>query len=454
MTVALALDGVPPTTVVEGHRDRGLLVLLGGVIVALLLIPDRYALGLGVGLRPHQLLALVLAGLLLARFAQGRPLAIGRPACVAFVLVVVAVASIVSNVERLRETTFDGALRVTLTLGCYVAVAASVAAIATSARRRRVILGLLVSLVAVSCLFAIHEATTAQPIRLNPTPPGLVEQQNASGAASDVVPSAIVRNGVTRPAGLAANPLELSAVMSITLPFAVYLALSASRWRGRIWFLTCSLLIAVGVVLSISRTGVLACAAMLGVALIANIRRPRLLVAGLVAVAALAVTVSRLVPDSVDSLVQQVGKDGATDPSLATRLQDYQELDNLLGPHPWLGQGPNSITAYVSRDSTGMILDNMYLLTIAETGVLGLLALIAVLVSTAATAAQRARREAAERGLFVAIVCATAGFALMCMTFDALRFTQVSTIFMVAVGLASAGVLSSSPARDLAGAAG
>ena len=56
--------------------------------------------------------------------------------------------------------------------------------------------------------------------------------------------------------------------------------------------------------------------------------------------------------------------------------QDYEELDDLLGPHPWLGRGPQAITTYVSRDGTQMILDNQYLLPIAETGVIGLAAMV------------------------------------------------------------------------------
>jgi O-antigen ligase len=227
------------------------------------------------------------------------------------------------------------------------------------------------------------------------------------------------------------------AALALSAAFAVYLTLYARHWRSRLWFLACSLLIALGLVLSLSRTGVLSAAAMAAVALMANVRRPRILLLGLVAIAALGVGVAQLVPDSVESLTQQIGKDGNDDPSLATRLQDYAELDRLLGPHPWLGRGPNSITTYVSRDGTGMILDNQYLLAIAETGLVGLVVMVGLVVSTGSAAIRRIRAEGEERGLFVAVLCATAAFALMAGTFDVLRFSQASSLFMVVVGLAA-----------------
>ncbi len=191
--------------------------------------------------------------------------------------------------------------------------------------------------------------------------------------------------------------------------------------------------------LSLSRTGVLSAAVMVVVAAVANVRRPRVIVLGLVAVATLGFAVVRLVPSSVESLTEQIAKDGNDDPSLATRLQDYDELDNLLGPHPWLGRGPGAITTYVSRDGTGMILDNQYLLAIAETGLIGLVAMGGLIVATGTGAIRRRRVAPQEQGLFVAVLCATAAFAVMAATFDVLRFSQASSLFMIVVGLAASG---------------
>jgi O-antigen ligase len=431
-----------PTVPTEPYgRDVLSLGLVIATVATLLLIPDRYTVPIDTrfGLRPHQIVLLVTAVVVVVRWRRGRRVSIGRPARVAGLLVVAAVASIAANVGHLDEAAYLAALRLTITLVFTVVAAMLVAVVATSARRRRLLLGVVVTLVAFSAILAAHESTTQQPVRLRPTPPGLIEEQDPSLPPDDT-PSTIVRNGVARPAGLAANPLELSAVMALTAPFALYLALAARFRLARAWFTGCSLFVALGVVLSISRTGLLASALMIVIALAAHVRRPRMLLVGLLAIGVLGFTVTRLVPHSVDALVEQVGKDGNEDPSLATRLQDYDELDNLLGARPWLGRGPDAVSSYVSRDGTRMILDNQYLLAIAETGVIGLLALLALMASMLA-AARRRFPAAHERGLVVAIVCATAGFALMCATFDVLRFSQATGVYMVAVGIASSSLV-------------
>ena len=158
---------------------------------------------------------------------------------------------------------------------------------------------------------------------------------------------------------------------------------------------------------------------------------------GLAAVVVLGFTVAKLVPHSVEALTEQLSKDGNSDPSLATRLEDYQELDDLLGPHPWLGRGPQAITTYVSRDGTQMILDNQYLLSIAETGLIGLAAMVVLILSTASAAERRIRNGRDEHEVFTAVLCATVAFAVMAATFDVLRFSQASALFMIVVGVAA-----------------
>jgi O-antigen ligase len=271
-----------------------------------------------------------------------------------------------------------------------------------------------------------------------------VEERTAADMDYDGAPT-VIRNGVPRPAGMAANPLELAAVMALGLPFAVYLLFSSASPKARLWYLTCSVLISITLVLSISRTGILAAAAILVVAVVANASRPRLVVSGLAAVAALGAVVALLVPASVDATIRQFGKDGNEDASLATRLQDYEELNNLLGPHAWVGRGPNAVETYAARDGGGLVLDNQYLLLIAETGVIGLTALILLLASTGATAARRAREPTNERGLWVAAVGAVAAFTVMSATFDIVRFAQATSLFMVVVGLVSSSELGQRP---------
>ena len=286
MTVGRVVVAGTPTAHSDDRVGRPIVALVVATFGAVLLIPERYTVPISArfGLRPYQLLLVAVATVIIVQFVRGRPVTIGLPAVMASLLVAVAVVSMVVNRDRLSEAAFLDAFRLTVMTGLSVMLAVVVALVATSPRRRRFLLGSLVTLVAICSLFAIHESTTAEPIRLDPTPPGLVEELDTS-VPVDETPSSVTRNGVVRPAGLAANPLELSAVMALGAPFAAYLVLSARTWLTRSWFLACGLLIAVGLVLSVSRTAVLAVAAMLVVAFVANLRRPRWIVLGAVTVA-------------------------------------------------------------------------------------------------------------------------------------------------------------------------
>lgn len=441
-----AIGAVLPATPTRTRRDiaetkspdDALVLLLALFSAALFLVPDRYTVPVGsrLGLRPHQIIVIVAALTLVHRFVRGRRQAIGRSALVAGLLVVTTVLSMVVNNPRLSEASYLASFRLLSTTVLNVLLAVVVCLLATTPRRRRFIVGAMATMIALSALYAIHESATEEPVRFNPTPPGLVEELDPADLGD--TPSTVVRNGVARPAGAAATAIELSAVMALGLSFAVYLLFSAKSAPARLWFMTCSLLMAVGLVLSISRTGVLAIAVMSIVALLLNLKRPKFLVIGFGAVVVLALSVTALVPESLDATFEQLGKSGDEDPSLATRLQDYEELDNLLGPSPWFGRGPDALDTYVARDGGGLILDNEYLLLVAETGVLGLAALMALLVSTGAAATRRIRRTTSERGLWVAALSAVVAFGLMAATFDVLRFSQATSIFMIVVGLVSA----------------
>ena len=440
MSVALAFD--PARTVRQPSPPAATDPILFGVFVVfagfLFLVPDRYTvpIGAGVGLRPYQILVLIVAVILIRRFVRGARLTVGRPAWIAGLLVLTAVVSMVAN-QDMDDETFLGSFRLTVSTAFHVVVALAVGLLASTPRRRRFVVGVIVSMISLASIFAIVEAQTSEPIRLDPTPPGLVEEKTQADQDYDGAPT-IVRNGVPRPAGLLAHPLELAAVMALAVPFAAYLFFVARSWPARLWFLACTVLIAVSLVLSISRTGFLALAAILLVAFIANLNRPRRIMIGLAALIAVGATVAIVAPASVDATIRQFEKDPTEDPSLATRLQDYEELDNLLGPSPWFGRGPGALGTYVARDGGGLILDNQYLLLIAETGVIGLAGLLVLLMSTGATAARRIRGPTTERGLWVAAAGAVLAFAVMCETFDVMRFAQATSLFMVIVGLVSA----------------
>ena len=238
---------------------------------------------------------------------------------------------------------------------------------------------------------------TQEPFRLQPTPPGLVEQRDPNDAgrrdAHDDHPQrrrpsgrtrrqparAVGRDGARRSVRGVPRPLVPAMAGPVVVPRrAACSSGSASSCR-------------------ISRTGVLAAAVMLigGPRSRTSVDHGSILL-GLVAVAALGFTVAKLVPQSVESLTEQLSE------GRQLRPQPGDPAPGLPGARrPPRARTRGSVGARrrspptCSRDGTQMILDNQYLLAIAETGVIGLAAMVVVIVSTA-TAASAAMRDRAR----------------------------------------------------------
>lgn len=241
----------------------------------------------------------------------------------------------------------------------------------------------------------------------------------------------LARGGLERALGFANHPIELAAVCAAAVPLALHLIR-----HGRhppLWW-ACAAVLSGGIVVSISRTG------LLGLALILLLSLPR--IGGLrwgTGVLLLGVTVS-LAATAVPRLYEVLANTilGArTDNSLTGRLDDYGYVADKLAAAPLSGQGFGTYTAPPQP-----YLDNQYLLTAVESGLPGVLALAALLVLPAFLAWRTFRRPgsipaelrdaawAVATGLLVCTVC----FA----TFDALSFPQFQALTFLMIGLAGA----------------
>ena len=330
------------------RRIDGLLGLLVAVIAALVLIPDRYTVPLigGLGLRPYQIVLTIGLGVALLRaFHRGRPLSVGRSALLVGLLVVVAVASAVDNLERLSDDAYLAAIRLIVTLILYAVLAVAVAAVVSTPTRRR---------------FAARRAGHARRVRRDPRDPREHDPGAVPAAADPAGPRRAegpdtVRpddhadhdraQPVARPAGLAANPLELSAVMS--LDGTVRRCSSPSRpgggWRGcGSSALACSSLSA-----SCCRShgpALLASVVMIVVALLANIRRPRMS-----AVRAARRGCPRVHASPARAAVRGVAVRAARQgrqrrPEPRDAAPGLPRARRPARSHPWLGRGPQAIT--------------------------------------------------------------------------------------------------------------
>ncbi|WP_016699770.1 O-antigen ligase family protein, partial [Actinoalloteichus spitiensis] len=249
----------------------------------------------------------------------------------------------------------------------------------------------------------------------------------------------LARGGLVRAMGFANHPIELAALAAMALPLAVHLAGGGRRpwlWWG------CAVLLTLGVLTTISRTGLLGVAVVL-LALFPRLGPRRWLSWALGLLAALWVVVTAW-PRLAEVLAATV-LGSRTDNSVQGRLEDYAYVAARLADHPWWGQG---FGTYLAPPQP--YLDNQYLLTLVESGPPGLLGLLVLLVTPLVLACRAAggavtRRAGAAGGdatrdrdtgwaLAVALLV-----GVCCLgTFDALAFPQFQGYLFLLVGLVGA----------------
>lgn len=240
------------------------------------------------------------------------------------------------------------------------------------------------------------------------------------------------RGNFTRVAGSTFTPIELGVVSSMLLPLAIWRALfapSALRWRG--W--AQAVLIALAAAMTVSRS------AILGLAIIAVVLVPflpplaRRWSSIIVPSAAVAAFVA--VPGFVSTITGAFTA-GTSDPSLSTRVNNYPRVEALVQQHPWTGQGP---ATYISTNALE-ILDNQYLHTLVEMGLIGFVAFLMLVAAPVFCAVHVgvSTADPAFRCLAGAVAASGTVALITSATFDSLSFPTFTIIFAVIAGLSGA----------------
>jgi hypothetical protein len=245
-------------------------------------------------------------------------------------------------------------------------------------------------------------------------------------------PAIVARAALNRASGTAITAIELGVVAGMLLPLAIYLAhydkgrSARSRWAP-VW------LIALAIPASVSRSGIISIAVSLGVLVILMPTRQRLTA---LCAAPLAVTAVFMSAPGVIGTLTEFFTAGSSDDSVQARLVDYPEVERLVNQAPWLGHGGGTYLP----ENTMYILDNQYLKTAIELGIVGVIAL-AVFLLVPFISALVARRHSADPELRLACA-ALAGAALggtVCsITFDSLSFPMFTGVYALVIGLIGA----------------
>jgi O-antigen ligase/polysaccharide polymerase Wzy-like membrane protein len=253
----------------------------------------------------------------------------------------------------------------------------------------------------------------------------------------------LTRNGRFRAVGSAQHPIALSAALALLVPLAVWLACSTKRRR---WWLAAAALV-MGGLATHSRTGFV----MLLVELLifsflwpAQLKRfwPLLLPAALVLHIALPGTIGSLRASFFPKggLVQE--QRGYKDQG---RVGDIAPTFHEISSEPLFGQGFGTriinkrLVNGVFTEPNARILDDQWLATLLETGVVGAFAWLWLFVRSIRRLLRAAKAEDGPHAwLMAALLASITAYAVGMLTYDAFSFIQVTFFLFILLGFACA----------------
>jgi len=245
-----------------------------------------------------------------------------------------------------------------------------------------------------------------------------------------------IRSTFFRVAGTTFHPIELGVVATMIVPMACWRALFDARGH-RWWHWSQTALIAFASFASVSRSATLGLfiACLLAIPFLPRIARKW---AALVVPAGI-LAVFSAVPGLIATLTGAVTT-GSSDPSITTRTDNYSRVEAMVAKRPLAGIGPGTFIPKNALD----IVDNQYLHTVIEMGILGLIALTAYLLMPAVAALLAARNASAPSLRCFSGAIAAAGFVAVVAsaTFDSLSFPVFNLILAFVIGLSGSAWMS------------
>jgi hypothetical protein len=242
-----------------------------------------------------------------------------------------------------------------------------------------------------------------------------------------------VRSGLSRVVGTSLTPIELGVVSAMILPLAIHLRMFDEERSSRIRTIML-ILVAVGVPVAVSRSSVIAAAIAVGLFVVLLPPRQRVAGFGFFPVALLAVFM--VIPGLIGTM-KVFFLAGTSDASIRARVDDYPMVERLVAHSPWIGSGGGTYLPDVLLE----ILDNQYLKTAIELGMIGLVVLVVCLFGVPVVAAFTARRRATDpelRALCAALGPSVLAAAVCSFTFDSLAFPMCAGVLAVLIGLIGA----------------
>ena len=429
------------------------------VAVVMFIPARRYALPIPLpfALEPYRLILVILllaivGALLLDRTRRWQPIAFGWPIGIFFGSLVVSIPlNGQSLVEQGLASTAVGAL---LNFAILLSAFYVVRQLLTT---EQIVMGLAAALVwcgVIVAAFALFERVTRVNVfwRLSTfLPLDLIADEGSD-----------FRAGGYRSYGSSQHPIALSVMLCILIPIAIYLATYGKRpsngWSRRIVYGIATAILLMGVLAAVSRTAVVVLGVMI---LLTLLLRPWLGVT-IIALGLPALVLGFLaLPKVFDTLfasfldIESLLESQRTSPGWggAGRLADLDPALELVAIDPFFGTGVGS-RIVVGEERNSFILDNQFLGTLMDTGVVGVIGLVALLLVPglmllrfAFTTARHAPRYAF---LAFALTVSIAGYIAAQFFYDAFGFYQTVFVFFFLLAIGAWLLTASPPALEAA----
>jgi hypothetical protein len=229
-------------------------------------------------------------------------------------------------------------------------------------------------------------------------------------------------------AGPGEHPLEAVAMFTIALPVALVGLTDARTWGRRLLYALAAALLLMAAISTERKSGLLGPLAA-GVVMLCLRPKQMLRLVPLLLVLLLLVRVAA--PGAIGSVTNQLNPSNLGVSTVSERVVRYDAIRPDVWLHLAVGQG---FGTYSVR-----ILDNQYLDTLVEGGVLGIIAYLAMLGGVVVIGMRIARRGGPEtQSVAIAAAGAAAGAILLSATFDFLAFPHGPYLLMVSFGMLAA----------------
>jgi len=450
-TVSLTLVTLACATLVLGARF--LLrwsTLLGILLLTILFIPiRRYEMpgNLPFELEPYRLLVAAICLLWIGSLLVDSRVRVRRSGFEGpiFLVLGAAVVSVVANIDRVHELGVESDVAKKLTfLLSFVIVFYLIVSVVRTIETIDLLLGILVAGGAVLGVLTMVEQRTGYNAfdHLQSVLPFL---------SREAVPYSLShQNDRLQAFASAEHPIALGAFLAMLVPIGIYLV---RRSGNRAWWLATALIL-LGVLATRSRTAIVM---LVVIGLVLLWLRPQAVKRAWLLVPVLLVVVPLALPGTIgtlkDSFFPQGGLISQQEKGAGTRgsgrIADIAPSLEEYAKRPLVGEGFGTRVVEQPRQNAE-ILDDQWLSTLLETGIVGALAWTWLYVRYVRRLARRAQEDQSSAGwLFVALVASVSAFAVGMFTYDAFSFIQVTFLLFILLALgACALALDPKDARD------